>query len=163
MQHLDRGMVVEHGDLLERGERHLLRRGVAEVHAVELDGDRSVGHVERIGTLDDHRLDVEHLEDALEADERRHDVEASGGQGGQGGVQPVEEQCHRDDRAGIEVALQGEVAAEAVDERLGEPRHERQRAKEHDHRHRRADPDVVDALGPAGELVAPRRPVVRTA
>ena len=57
--------------------------------------------------LGDERLDVEHLEDPLEADQRRHDVEARRAERGQRPVQPVEQQGHRDDGAGVEAAAAG--------------------------------------------------------
>ena len=152
VQHLVAGPVVEHGDLLQRGQRHLVGRRVGEADAGQLDGHRAVGQRPRIGRLGDQRLDVEHLEDPLEADQRRHDVEAGRAQRGQRPVQLVQQQRHRDDRAGVEPALHGEVPAEAVDERLGQPRHERQRAEEHLHRHRRAHADLAHPLGPAAEL-----------
>ena len=91
--------VVEHGDLLQRGERHLVGRRVAEAHVVELDRHRPVRQRRRVGRLGDQRLDVEHLEHPLEADERGDHVEPGGGQRGERRVQAVEQQRHRHDGA----------------------------------------------------------------
>ena len=41
VQHLVAGALVEHRDLLQRRERHLVGRRVAEAHVVELDRDRA--------------------------------------------------------------------------------------------------------------------------
>ena len=51
---------------------------------------------------------------------------------------------------GVELALQGEVAAEAVDQRLGEPRHERQRR-------RRTTPCAIAERTPMSRTRAARR------
>ena len=97
-------------------------------------------------------FDVEHLEHPLEADHRAHDVEPGGGQRGERGVEPGEQQRHGDDGAGLESAREHEVAAEAVDQRLGQARHQGEGPEEHLHRGGRLHPDVADPLGPGAEL-----------
>src|SRR5690606_11140676 len=62
---------VQGGDLLQGGEGDLVGGRVAEPD-VELDGHRAVGHHARRGLLLDQRAQVQHLEDALEADQRAH-------------------------------------------------------------------------------------------
>ena len=59
--------------------------------------------------------------------------------------------------------LEGEVAAEAVDERQGQARHERQRPEEHLHRHRRAHADVADPRRRGDRTRRPPRRAARTA
>ena len=102
-----------------------------------------VGHGRGVGRLGDQRLDVEDLEDPLEADQGGDHVEAGGGQRGERRVEPGQQQGHGDDGAGVEVALQGQVAAEAVDERLGQARHQGQGPQEHLGGHGRAHADVA--------------------
>src|SRR6478609_9569840 len=87
VEHLPAAATVTRGDRLERGERDLVGRRVAERHVLELDAERTVGQGDGAGALLDERLEVEHLEDALEGDERRHDVDAHVGQGRQRAVE----------------------------------------------------------------------------
>ena len=107
------------------------------------------GTCSRVGLLLDQGLDVEHLEDALEADERGDDVQPCVRERGQRAVQTGEQQRHRDDRAGVELSVESEVAAEPVDEREREPGHERERAEEDLHRDRRLDADVANTAAPS--------------
>ena len=155
MQHGVVDAIVEDGDLLQRGEADSIGGRVGELDRVELDCGRLVGlELDGVVGIGDQRLDVEHFEDPLEADERGRHVESSVGQGGQRRVQPVEEERQRDDGAGVELALECQVAAEAVDDRLGEAGHQPEGAHEDFGRHRRADADVPDLAGSIGELVA---------
>ena len=149
---------VEHRDLLEGGEADPVGGRIGELDCVEFDADRLAGReVDGVVGVGDERLDVEYLEDPLEADEGGRHVEPGVGEGGERGVEPVEEEGERDDGAGIERAVQREVAAEPVDHGLGEARHEAERAHEDLGRHRRAHADVPDLAGAAGELVALER------
>ena len=65
---------------LERGQRDLVGGRVAERDVVELDAERTLGQRDGAGPLLDEGLEVEHLEDPLEGDERRHDVDTDVGQ-----------------------------------------------------------------------------------
>lgn len=143
---------VERGDLFERGEGDLVGGRVAEADVLELHGDRPLGHLSGVRLLVDQRLEVEHLEDALEADEGAHDLDAGPGQGGQRRVEAGEEQGEGDDGSRVEGAFDGEVAAQAVDEREGEGRDEGERGDERGLRHGRADADVPYAGCAGGEL-----------
>ena len=143
--------VLEAGDALQRGQRHLGGGRVAEAHVVELDGDRAGRQRRRVGGVDDRRLEVEHLEHPLEADERRHHVDLHVGQRGQRPVQPVEVGGQGDERADAERAGDRHHAAEPVDERGGE-RGEQAERRHHDAGvHRRGDADVADPAGAVGE------------
>ena len=71
VEHLVAAAVVEHRDLLERGQRHLVGRRVGEAHVVQLDRHRPGRQRRGIGRLLDQRLDVEHLEHPLEAHRAR--------------------------------------------------------------------------------------------
>ena len=69
-----------------------------------------------------------------------------------GRVELGEQQGQGDDGAGVEAALDGQVAAEAVDDGQGQGRHERQRGHEHVLAHGRAHADLGHPLGPGAEL-----------
>ena len=152
MQNLPAAAGVEGRDLLQGGEGHLVGRGVGEPDVVELDRHGPLGDVSRVRLLGDQRLQVEDLEDPLEADERAHHLDAGAGEGGQRRVQAGQQQREGDDGTGVEGAAQRQVTAEAVDEREGQRGHHRQRGDEHVLHHRGADADVADAAGPRGEL-----------
>ena len=155
------GDVVEHdaaaatvtrGDRLERGERDLVGGRVAERHVVELDAERTAGQGDGAGPLLDERLEVEHLEDALEGDERRHDVDAHVGQGRERAVEAGEQRGEGQQRADGERAVDGHDAAEAVDHRRRERRDEREGGHEDRAVERDLDADVADAAGALGIL-----------
>ena len=74
-QHLDAAGALEGGDGLERGDRDLLGGGVAEAHVAELDGRGPRRDRRRVGRLFDHGVDVEDLEDPLEAHDGAHEVD----------------------------------------------------------------------------------------
>ena len=93
------GRGLERRDGLERGERHLVGRRVAEADVVELDRRRAAREGLGVGLLDDHRRQVEHLEDPLEGHQRRHDVDPDVRQGGQRAVEPAEQSGERDEGA----------------------------------------------------------------
>ena len=61
---------------LQRRERDLVARRVAEPHVVELDAALRVDEVDRAGLVGDRRREVEHLEHPLERHERGEDVDA---------------------------------------------------------------------------------------
>src|SRR5699024_11472368 len=50
---------IEDGDLLERGQRDLVRRRVGEADVVELDGHRALRDVDGVGSVGDQGLQVE--------------------------------------------------------------------------------------------------------
>ena len=130
----------------------LSARGVAEADVVELHGHRAVGHATGVGLLGDQRRQVEHLEDPLEADQGGHHVDPGAGQRGERRVEAGEEQGERDDGAGLEPAVQREVAAQAVDEGERQRRHQGQRGEEDPLAHRRPHTDLRHSLGPRREL-----------
>ena len=163
MQHLVAAAVVEHRDLLERRQRDLVGGGIAEAHVVELHRHRPDGQRLGIGRLLDERIHVEHLEHPLEAHEGGDHVEPGGGQGRERAVEAVQEQRHRDDGARIDLALDREVATQAVDQGQGQARDERERPHEHGHGHGRLHADVTDTSRPPAELVGLLRPAGRRA
>ncbi len=143
---------VERGDLLERRQRDLVGGRIGEADVVEGDADWPGRNRRGVRRLVDQRLQVEHLEDPLEADQGGHRVDAGTRQGCQWCVQLAEQQRHRHDCSGVEAAADGEEAAEAVDEGEGERRHEGEGGEEHELAHRRAHADLGDPLGPPAEL-----------
>lgn len=152
MQHLGPAPGVQARHLLQGREGDLVGGGVAEPHAVELHGHGALGNRACLRLLGDERLQVEHLEDPLEADQRAHDLHARPGQRGERCVQPRQEQGERDDRARFQGALQGVVAAEAVDQGERESRDEGEGGDERGLRHRRTDADVTHPPGAGGEF-----------
>ena len=80
VQHLGAAGALEDRDRLERGDRHLLGRRVAEPDVAELDGRRACRDGPGVGGLGDHRHDVEHLEHPLEADDGAREVDVEVGQ-----------------------------------------------------------------------------------
>ena len=152
VEHDPAATTVTRGDRLERGERDLVGRRVAERHVVELDAERTAGQGDGAGALLDERLEVEHLEDALEGDERRHDVDAHVGQRRQRAVETGQQGGEGQQRADRERAVDGHDAAEAVDHRRRERRDEREGGHEHRAVERDLDADVADATGALGIL-----------
>ncbi len=152
VEDLGAAAVIQHGDLLERRQRHLVGRRIRERHVVELDRDRAVGHHCRPRSFGDQWFEVEHLEDPFEADQRGHRVDPRAGQRRQRGVELTEQQRQRHHRPRIEPVMDGQPAAEAVDQRQRERRHERQGGHEHVLPHRRPHPDLGDPTGSGSEL-----------
>ena len=106
-----------------------------------------VGQRRRRPALVDERLEVEHLEDALERDERRHDVDPDVGQRGQGPVEPGEQRGQGQERPDRERPVDGHDAAEAVDQRGGQRGDEGQRRQEDGAVDGDLDADVADSAG----------------
>ena len=145
--------LLEAGDTLQRGQRHLCRRGIPEPHVVELDGDRPAGQRDGGVGVDDRRFEVEHLEHPLEADQRRHDVDLDVGDRGQRPVQPVEVGGQGDERADAERAGDRHGPTDPVDERNGQRGQQPERGH-HDARvHRRRDADVAHPSGAGRETL----------
>ena len=154
------GDVVEHlarvdglgaGDGLEGGEGDLVGPWVAERHVVELDPGRRHRQHDGVGLLTDRRRQVEHLEDPLEADQCRHHVDAHVGEPLHRAQQPEQQRGQRQQGADGELALDGEVAADAVDQRGGQRRDGHHRRTEDAGDQGDADAEVADGRGPAGE------------
>ena len=135
------------------GSETSVGRGVAERDAVELDRPVVGRDRDGVGCLADHRLEVEHLEDPVEADHRAHDVDPDVGERRERPVQPRQQQRQRDDVAGAERAGEREPATEAVDERGRQRGDQGERGEEGAAVHRRQHADVADAGGPAAEGV----------
>ena len=152
MQHLLAAALVQHGDVLQRRQRHLLGAGVGEPHVAQAHAHRAVGQRPGVRALGDHRLEVEHLEHPLERHQRRHHVDAGVRQRGHRRVEPGEQQRERDDRPRRDRPGDRQVPAQAVDQRLRQRRDQRQRGDEHPRHHRRPHADVADPLGPLAEL-----------
>src|SRR6202035_654839 len=132
--------------------------GVAEGDVVEADlrgrggaGAGGAGEGAGAGGVGDHGLEVEDLEDAVEADQGGHDVDLDVGQGGDGGVEAGEQGGERDEGAELEGAADGEGAAEAVEHGGGEGRGEGEGGEQALPVHGLGDADVADAAGAAGE------------
>ncbi len=163
VEDLDAAPGVEHRHLLQRGQRHLVGRRVGEAHAVELDRHRACGHRGRVGLLLDERLEVEHLEHPLEADQGGHDLDPGAGQAGERGVEAGEQQGERHHGAGLEPALERQVAAEPVHQGERQGRDQREGGDEAPLGHGRAHADVAHPLGPVDRTPPPRRRGGRTA
>ena len=119
---------------------------------VELDGRGSLGDVDGVGGVGDQGLQVEDLEDPLEADDGRDDVHRGVGQRCQRTVEAGEQQRQRDDRSRVQPAVEGEPPAQSVDQCERQGGHERQRVHEHAHEQRGAHPDAADPPGTGREL-----------
>ncbi len=153
VQDLGASARVQGGDLLQGGEGDLVRGRVAEADVVELDGDRALGGGTGVRFLLDERLQVQHLEDPLEADQCAHHLHPGPGEGGQRRVQAGQQQGQGHDRAGFQGTAQGEVAADAVDEGQGEGGDEGERGDEHGLGGGRPYADVPDPAGAHRELL----------
>ncbi|GAA1011125.1 hypothetical protein GCM10009564_31160 [Streptomyces thermogriseus] len=140
-------------DLLQGGEGDLVGGRVGEADVLELDRDRAVRHLAGVRLLLDQRFEVQHLEDALEADQGAHHLHARPGERRERRVQPGQEQGQGDDRARFQGAAQGEEAAEAVDQGQGQGGHQGQRGDERGLRGRGADADVPHPAGADRELL----------
>ena len=99
------------------GDRDLVARRVAEPHVLELDAALGVDEVDGAGPVGDRRGEVEHLEHALERDERGEDVDARVRELRERLVDLADVDHERDDRAGRDRARDREVAADEVDDR----------------------------------------------
>ena len=91
--------VSSDGHGLERREGHLARRRVAEPDLLELDGRGATHDGLGVGLLDDHRGQVEDLEDAVEGDQGGHDVDPDVRQCGERTVEPAQQPGQGDERA----------------------------------------------------------------
>ncbi len=104
MQDLLAAAGVQGGNLFEGGQRDLVGGRVGEADVVEFHGHRTGGNRRGVRFLGDQRLEVQDLEDPLEADQRAHDLHPGVGQGRQRGVQPGEEQREHHHVAGCQLA-----------------------------------------------------------
>ena len=152
VQNLRAAAGVESGDLFEGGEGDLVGGGVAEADAVELHGHRPVRHPAGVRLLGDQRLQVEDLEDPLEADQGAHHLDTGAGQCGQRGVEAGEQQGEGDDGARVQAAAQCVVAAESVDQGEGQGGHQGEGGDEDGLGHGGTDADVADPAGARGEF-----------
>ncbi len=144
MENLDTATGVEHGDLLQRCERDLVRGRVAETDVVEFHRHPSFWHPLRVRAVCDQRFEVQHLEHPFEAYQSAHDFHPGAGQRGQRGVEAGEQQRERDDGAGFQLPAQRVETTEPVDEGECQRRDQGQRGDEHPLHHRRAYSDVTD-------------------
>ena len=163
VQHLLAAALVEHGDLLQRGQRHLVGAGVGEPDVAQAHADRPVGQGAGVRPLGDHRREVEHLEDALERHQRGHDVDAGVRERGHRRVEPGEQQRQGDDGARLDPPGDREPPAESVDQRLGQRRHQRQRGDEHPRRPSRCALRCRGSARRGRRTRRSRRPAGRTA
>ena len=160
MQHLVAGPVVEHGDLLQRGQRHLVGRRVARsarrrarpTTGPSGSGVGSAGSAIS-GSMSSTSKTRSKLTSAVTTSRR------AVAERGERRVEPVEQQRHRDDRAGVEVALQRRGSRRGRrSSAWASPDTSVERAEEHLHRHRRAHADVAAPARPAGRTRRPPRP-----
>ena len=146
-------------DRLQRGQRHLAGPRVAERHVVEVDrpGRRLAARRalarsgDRAGLLLDQRLQVEHLEDPVEADQRGHHVHLHVGQRGDRPVEPGQQRGQRDQRAELEGVVDDQGPAHPVDHRGGHRGEQGQRDEQRAAVHRGDHADVADPGGPVAE------------
>ena len=154
------------GDRLQRGQRHLGGRRIAERDMVEDDlggrsGRRRRAAVallrererHRVGPVLDQRLEVEYLEHAVKADQRRHQIDLNIGQCGDGPVKPIEQEREGNQRADLKRAVHDQAAAYPVNHRRRQRREQRQRDEQRTAVHRLDDADIPDLGRPAGEEV----------
>ena len=121
---------LDPGDLLQGRQRHLVGARVGEGDVVELEPRGGAGQHDGAGLLGDQRRQVEHLEDALEAHQGRHHVDAHVGEALQRAEQAQQQGGEGEQGADGQRAAQREVAADAVDQRGGERRDEHHRGAE---------------------------------
>jgi len=107
--------------------------------------------VDRVGGVHDAGLQVEHLEDTLEAHQCGHHVDPDVGERGQGAVEPGEVRGERDQRADAEVPLRGEAAPHTVGDGQRQRRDQRQRDEEDPAVDRLRHTDVAHAGGALAE------------
>jgi hypothetical protein len=121
------------------------------VHGAELQpaGAGRDGH--RVRPLLDARPQVEHLEDAVERDQRAHHVDPDVAERGQRPVQPGEQQRHGDHGAGGDAAGDREPATQPVGQCLRERGDQQHRDEEGAGEHGLLDADVADPLGALAE------------
>ena len=134
-------------DRLEGGQRDLVGARVGEGDVVELEPGRRPGQHHRVGSLLDHRGQVEHLEDPLEADQGGHHVDADVGEPLQRPEQSQQQGAEREQGPHGQGALDRQVTAHAVDERGRERRNQQ---------HRRGE-DAGDQGDPDAEVAHRRR------
>ena len=136
-------------DGLQGRQRDLVGPRVPEADAVELDGRPVLllrrAQVGRVRLLRDRRLQVQHLEHALEADQRRHHVDLDVRHRGQRAVQAAEVGGERDDDPDGELPPDRHDAAEAVDDRDRDGRESGEADAEPGGVQGAGDADVADA------------------
>ncbi len=147
MQHLAAALAVARRDQLERLERHLVGRRVAEVHVVEVHRQRTVRQRLGVRRLDHQRLEVEHLEDPLERHHRGHDVDPHVGQRGDRAVEPAQQRGQGEQRPDRDVAVHRQDAARAVHEGSREAGHQEERGVEDPAVHGDLDAGVAHPRG----------------
>ena len=107
----------------------------------------------RVGGFLDQWFQVQDLEDPLEGDQRRHDVDSHVGQRGERSVQPSEQRGQRHQLTQLECAVDDHDAAGAIDKGRGQRGDQRQRDQEDCPTQRDLDSDVANAAGPLAILV----------
>ena len=117
----------------QRRQRHLLPSGVAEPHVVEDDACRG-GDVHRVGGVRDGGLEVEDLEDPLEADHRGHQIDPQVRELHQRPVEACQQRDHRGQSAQAQLPRDDGAAAEPVEQGDGQRPDQGQRRQE-DARH----------------------------
>ncbi len=105
----------------------------------------------RVRLLLDQRLQVEHLEDPVEADQRGHHLDLHVGQRPDRPVDAGEQLGERDQRAELERAVDHQAAADAVDDGGEQPGEQGDRDHEHGPVHVPGDADLADLERLGGE------------
>ena len=145
MEDLGATRALQHRDGLERGDRDLLGRRVAEIDVLELDRGRPTRNIERARPLLDHGTQVGHLEDTVERHEGGHHVDLDVRERREWTVKACEVQRERDDRADQQRALRRLVSADAIHESCRQRGGEQQRRHEDPAVHRLGDANVADS------------------
>ncbi len=120
---------------------------------VELDAGRPGRDRAGVGLVLDHGRQVEDLEDPVEGDQGRHDVDLDVGQGGERAVEAGEVGGQGHHRPHLQGAVDHLDATPAVDHRGGQRRGEGQGGDEEPGVHGLGDADVPDPAGLLLELV----------
>ena len=131
VQHRAAAAPVTRGGGLERGQRDLVGGRVAR-RTPRRPRRARVRRAprRRVGRLGDERLEVEHLEDPLEGDQRGHDVDPDVRDRGERAVEPGQQGGEGEQGADGEGVVDGHQAPDAVDHRRGERGDEGERDEE---------------------------------
>ena len=138
---------------VERGDRDLVGRRVAERDVVELDAARRIHEVHRADVVGDGDRSVEHLEHPVEADQRAHQIDAGVGEPGDRLVDAPGVRRHRDEGSDLDRSAHNHLPTDAVDQRCPDRGDHAEGDEEHPSVHRRLDPLVADLRRPVREGV----------
>ncbi len=150
VQHLAGLAALDAGHGLQARQRDVLGARIGEVDPVELHARGRARNGGGIRLLDHGGGEVEDLEDAVEAHQRGHHVDADVGEPLEGPEQPQQQGGERGEGPDRECAVDREAAADAVDEGRGQSRDQHHHRHEHPRDQGDADAEVADDAGLLG-------------